>query len=102
MGEVYKRFSLGFVAEAQSRKSRSQPQNEGQWYANGVGLAAGAALNFVLQRKAFAANLAACHGGVRGTLIRYWTAECIIVSTQQSLFVLGLRLLRGEEPSTPK
>eukprot|EP00931_Biecheleriopsis_adriatica_P033978 TRINITY_DN19679_c0_g1_i1.p1 TRINITY_DN19679_c0_g1~~TRINITY_DN19679_c0_g1_i1.p1 ORF type:complete len:148 (-),score=23.46 TRINITY_DN19679_c0_g1_i1:62-505(-) len=70
--------------------------------ANCVGLAAGASLNFALQRRAFAANLAACRGGVRGTLLRYWIAEGIIVTSQQSLFVGGLSLLRGIEMTSEK
>eukprot|EP00927_Polykrikos_kofoidii_P065688 TRINITY_DN61421_c0_g1_i1.p1 TRINITY_DN61421_c0_g1~~TRINITY_DN61421_c0_g1_i1.p1 ORF type:complete len:286 (-),score=50.40 TRINITY_DN61421_c0_g1_i1:105-857(-) len=60
--------------------------------ANAIGLAFGAALNFLLQRRAFGANLLAeCKGGPRATVLRYALAEAVIVGSQQGLFVLGVR-----------
>lgn len=59
-------------------------------YANAIGISAGMALNFTLQRRAFGAILASCRGGTKATLMRYVMAEALIVCSQQSLFVLGL------------
>mmetsp|Transcript_145716 Transcript_145716/g.254255 ORF Transcript_145716/g.254255 Transcript_145716/m.254255 type:complete len:172 (-) Transcript_145716:25-540(-) len=62
-------------------------------FANGLGLVSGAAANFLLQKRAFGATLAACSGGAGATLVRYWLAEFAIVASQQGLFVLGLHAL---------
>eukprot|EP00929_Paragymnodinium_shiwhaense_P097378 TRINITY_DN59084_c0_g1_i1.p2 TRINITY_DN59084_c0_g1~~TRINITY_DN59084_c0_g1_i1.p2 ORF type:complete len:197 (+),score=34.01 TRINITY_DN59084_c0_g1_i1:137-727(+) len=69
--------------------------------ANATGIAAGATLNFALQRRAFGATLAACRGGAQATFLRYCLAEAAIIGSQQGLFVCGLRWLGNGSALVP-